>query len=60
MKLACKDLSPNTDCTFEVEGATAEEAARKMVPHAKSDHAADVAGMSDEAMVAAFAPKAHE
>ena len=60
MKLACKDISPDTDCTFEVEGATAEEAARKMVPHAKSHHAEDVAGMTDNQMVAAFAPKAHE
>lgn len=60
MKLACKDISPDTDCTFETTGATAYEAARNMVPHAKSHHAEDVAGMSDEEMVAAFAPKAHE
>ena len=59
-RLACKDLSPDTTCNFFTTGETKEEAARKMVPHAKAEHAADVAGMTDEEMVAAFAPKAHE
>ena len=60
MKLACKDISPDTTCNYSVEGDTAEDAARAMIPHAKEAHAGDVAGMTDDEMVAAFAPKAHE
>ena len=59
MKLACKDISPETTCTFVAEGQTAEDAAKVMLAHARVAHTADIAGMSDDEVVKAFAPKAH-
>lgn len=60
MKLACKDLSPDTTCTFEVEGATATDAAQQMLVHARAEHAADIEDMTDEDVVKAFEPKVRE
>ncbi len=60
MKLACKDINPSTTCDFSVEGATAEEAAKAMIAHAKEAHAEDIAGKSDEELTTAFAAVAHE
>ncbi len=60
MKLACKDLSPDTTCTFEVEGTTATEAAEKMLAHARVEHAADIEDMKDEEVIKAFEPKVRE
>jgi predicted small metal-binding protein len=59
MKLACKDLSPETTCTFEVSAESAEETAKMMLAHARTDHAADIATMSDEDVVKAFSAKVH-
>ena len=60
MKLACKDLSPNTTCNFEATGNTKEEAAAQMMAHAKAEHAADLAGMTDAQIMDWMAGKAHE
>ncbi len=60
MKLACKDISPDTTCTFEVEGATATEAATKMLAHARIEHADDIRSMSDEEAITAFETKVRE
>ena len=60
MKLACKDISPATTCQFEVEAPTANEAARKMLAHARIEHADDIRGMTDEQAISAFESKAHE
>lgn len=57
MKLACKDISPATTCGFEVEGATAMDAAQMMLAHARTDHTADIAAMSDEDAVKLFETK---
>lgn len=57
MKLACKDISPATTCTFEVEGATATEAATKMLAHARVEHTADIAGKSDADVIKDFESK---
>ncbi len=60
MKLACKDINPNTTCDFEVSGDSAEEVAEKMIEHAKTNHSEDVKNMTDEEMVKEFKSKAHE
>ena len=60
MKLSCKDMNPATTCNFEVEGATADEVAQKMLDHAKVAHAADIAGQSDEDVLKSMEEKAHE
>ncbi len=60
MKLACKDINPTTTCDFEVEGATATEAAQKMLVHARSEHAADIEDMTDEDAVTLFEGKVRE
>ena len=57
MKLACKDLSPNTTCTFEVEAPTAMGAAKKMLSHARVKHAADIQGMPDADVLKVFESK---
>jgi predicted small metal-binding protein len=59
MKLACKDLSPQTVCTFEVSADSEMGAAEMMLAHARTDHAADIAGMSDEEVLKAFTSKVH-
>ena len=60
MKLACKDLSPDTTCTFEVEGTSATETATKMLAHARKEHTADIEGMQDADVIAAFEAKVHD
>ena len=57
MKLACKDLSPETTCTFEVEGSTATDAAQQMLVHARAEHAAHIEDMKDEDVVTMFETK---
>ena len=57
MKLACKDLNPATTCDFEVEGASANDAAVQMLAHARVEHAADIDGMADGDVIAAFEAK---
>ena len=57
MKLACKDLSPETTCTFEVEGTTATDAAQQMLIHARAEHAADIEDMKDEDVIKMFETK---
>ena len=59
MKLACKDISPETTCTFEVAAESTEETAKMMLAHARTDHTADIASMSDEEVVKAFSAKVH-
>ena len=59
MKLACKDLS-DTECNFSVEADTKEEAAQKMLAHARQDHAQDIEGMSDEEVIGVFSAKVHD
>ena len=60
MKLACKDLSPETACTFVAEGDTADDAAKMMLAHARVNHTKDIEGMPDDAVIKAFAQKAHQ
>ena len=48
MKLACKDLNPETECNYEVTAETKEDTARIMMSHAKIVHDKDIEGMSDE------------
>ena len=62
MKLACKDIDPNSDCHFESHGNTKTETAGKMLDHAKVEHADKVAGMnmSDDEVMAMFESKVHE
>ena len=59
-KLACKDITPETTCTFEVAAETADEAANMMLAHARVDHAADIAAMSDAETVNHFVTKIHD
>lgn len=59
MKLACKDLSPATTCAFEVAADSEMGAAEMMLAHARTDHAADIDGMSDDEVLKAFTPKVH-
>jgi predicted small metal-binding protein len=59
MKLACKDINSTTECNFEVTGDTAVEVASKMMAHAKVDHAKDIAGMPDEAVLEMMESKVH-
>ena len=60
MKLACKDISPDTTCTFEVEGGTATDAAQQMLVHARAEHAADIEDVKDEDVVKMFETKVRE
>ncbi len=60
MQLSCKDINPNTECSFEAHGNTETDVARKMVTHVKSNHAGDVKGMSDDEMLKMFEAKVHE
>lgn len=60
MKLACKDINPATTCNFEVEGATATEAAQQMLFHAREAHAGDIEDMTDEDVVKMMEPKVRE
>ena len=59
-KLACKDISPDSTCTFEVAAESADEAAHMMLAHARVDHTADIAAMSDEETVSHFITKVHD
>jgi len=59
-RLACKDISPDTTCTFVASGETASDAAKIMLAHARKEHAVDIASMSDAAVIASFEPLAHE
>jgi predicted small metal-binding protein len=47
MKLSCQDLG-GKDCTYTVEGKSADEVKRKMWEHARRDHADVLAGMDEE------------
>jgi predicted small metal-binding protein len=47
MKLSCQDLG-GKDCTYAVEGKSADEVKRKMWEHARRDHADILAGMNEE------------
>ena len=60
MKLACKDISPDTTCNFEVEAPTRTEAAQQMLVHARAEHAADIEDMNDEEAVKMFETKVRE
>ncbi len=60
MKLACKDISPDTACTFEVEANSATEAATQMLAHARAEHAADIEGMEDDAVIKVFETKVRQ
>ena len=60
VKLACKDISPETMCTFVATGDTAHDAAQIMLAHARKAHAEDIAGKSDEEVIKMFEPLAHE
>ena len=57
INLACKDISPDTTCTFEVAGATATDAAQMMLAHARTEHATDIVAMSDEDAIKLFETK---
>lgn len=57
MKLACKDITPTTTCTFEVEGAVATDVAKQMLAHARIEHADDIRSLSDEEVIKAFESK---
>lgn len=59
MKLSCKDISPSSTCEFVAMGTSASEVAAKMMAHAKAEHPADVAGMSDADMMAMMESKVH-
>ena len=59
MKLACKDISPKTTCTFEVQAETANAAGKMMLAHARVAHVDDIKNMSDEEAIKAFETKAH-
>jgi predicted small metal-binding protein len=60
MKLACKDINPDTTCDFEVTGNTPTEVAKKMMKHVKSDHAEDVKGMTDAEIMKMLEEKVHD
>ena len=60
MKLACKDISPDTTCTFEVTADTEAEAAEQMLVHARAEHAADIEGQSDEDVLRMMESKVRE
>ena len=59
MKLACKDISPNSTCMFQAEGETATDAAKIMLGHARQHHAQDIAAMPDADVLKLFESKAH-
>ena len=59
-KLACKDITPETTCAFEVAAESADETANMMLAHARVDHTADIAAMSDEEAVNHFVTKIHD
>ena len=60
MKLACKDISPDTTCNFEVEAPTRTAAAEQMLVHARAEHAAAIEDMKDEEAVKMFETKVRE
>ncbi len=62
MKLTCKDINPESTCEFSTGGATAEDAANKMMEHAKAEHAEDLAkmDMDDAAKLEMMMSKAHQ
>lgn len=60
MKLACKDISPDTTCNFEVEAPTRTAAAEQMLAHARVEHAADIEDMKDVEAVTMFETKVRE
>ena len=61
VKIACKDINPNTDCTFEVRGNTPTDVAKKMLAHMKTDHTDDVKAMNmtDDEMMTMIESKVH-
>ncbi len=59
MKLACKELNPAINCSFEARGNTAAEVAKKMMTHVKLQHPDEVKGKTDDEMMAMFEAKAH-
>ncbi|MDD5068330.1 MAG: DUF1059 domain-containing protein [Candidatus Pacebacteria bacterium] len=61
MKLACKDLDPETDCHFEATGNSTKEVAGKMMKHMREAHAEKMRemGMSDEEAMKMFESKVH-
>jgi len=46
MKLACKDIDPQSKCDFESYGGSKTETAGKMLDHAKEMHAGNLAEMN--------------
>jgi len=46
-KITCKELNPNTDCTFEASGEEKKQVVGKMFSHVKSDHMEDMKGKGD-------------
>jgi predicted small metal-binding protein len=48
MKLACKDLNPDSTCSFVATGNSQVKVAGKMMSHAKVAHSEDLVGMSDD------------
>ncbi len=62
MKLACKDLDPNTTCDFEATGDYAEEVAIRMMNHMKNEHMDKVKEMqmSNSEIMSMLESKVHE
>ena len=48
--VACKDIDPNSSCSFVASGNDEREVVDAMFAHVKAAHTADVEGMSDDAV----------
>ena len=58
--VSCKDISPESTCSFEVSGKMDKEVVNKMFGHVKKDHADDVAGMNSADIRTMIESKVHE
>ena len=59
-KVSCKDIKPDSTCTFEATGETSKEVAGKMLDHIKKDHADDVSGMDNAGVRNMIEAQIHE
>jgi len=58
-KISCKDINPETSCTYEASGDTAKQVVGKMMAHLKSDHMNDLKGMNDGEICSMIESKIH-
>ena len=59
-KVSCKDINPDSSCSFEATGSNAKEAVNAMVGHIRAEHTGDVEGMSDGEVRKMVESKVHE